>query len=369
MSRKSNIDRLRYGFTLVELLVVIAIIGVLVGLLMPAVQSAREAARRAQCQNNMRQLGLAVSNFEGTHQRLPRGGEHLYDLPGSPATSLPVQDFQSPFLLMLPYVEASVAYNSYDKSYRHNEGPNLDRVSIKEAGGAAANIFICPSNGLRSEIRDDEGYGETDYAPVSYVLITPETSVITGLPQGYYRAALTGQQYRNIYYNFTSSDDTVASSRTFQIDVRANLPGTFDINFGGASMSATSDGASNTYLFVEDVGRSQRMRTPSGGLAMNYLDPITLMQRSHWRWAEPDVAIGLSKPINNNSSPRNGPPTCPWTNHDCGPNNEMFSFHTGGAQAVLLDGSVRFQSDTMVLRTHLSMGTRDGGEVLVIETP
>jgi prepilin-type N-terminal cleavage/methylation domain-containing protein/prepilin-type processing-associated H-X9-DG protein len=354
------------GFTLVELLVVIAIIGVLVGLLLPAVQSAREAARRAQCQNNLRQLGLAVTNFESARKKLPRAGEHLFeDTSTSPSTFYPVPDYQSPFTLILPQLDASVAYESFSLALRHNEGVNATRVANLEAGGAVVPGFICPTNGLRAELRDDLGYGCADYAPVSYVFVDANSSAETGLPFGYYPAAMTAQQYPpNFYETFTSSDDTVATTRRFQIRNRVDLPPTFDVNFGGARTASVSDGASNTYLFVEDVGRSHRFRTPSGGLQMNYLDPVDLLQRKHWRWSEPDIAVGISKRLNNTRKPDMGGTICPWTNHDCGPNNEMFSFHTGGAQAVFVDGSVRFIADSMALRTQLSLGSRAGGEII-----
>src|SRR4051812_17887270 len=91
----------RTGFTLVELLVVIAIIGVLVALLLPAIQAAREAGRRSQCQNNLRQLGVALSNFESSKRQLPSGGQGT--LPGTTTTGY---DLQSTFTLLLPFLEA-----------------------------------------------------------------------------------------------------------------------------------------------------------------------------------------------------------------------------------------------------------------------
>ncbi len=68
--------------------------------------------------------------------------------------------------------------------------------------------------------------------------------------------------------------------------------------------------------------------------------------------------------MNNNKTPREGPPTCKWNNHDCGPNNEWFSFHSGGANAVLGDGSTRFFSENLNLRTLYSLQTRDNGEAI-----
>jgi hypothetical protein len=102
----------------------------------------------------------------------------------------------------------------------------------------------------------------------------------------------------------------------------------------------------------------------NAGFAPNsYLDPIDGQGRRHWRWAEPDNTSGCSKVMNNNATPFGGPPTCPWTYHDCGPNNEWFSFHNGGAHACLGDGSVRFFRDSISLRTVYALGTRDNGEV------
>ena len=131
-------------------------------------------------------------------------------------------------------------------------------------------------------------------------------------------------------------------------------------------MGSIVDGTSNSILLYEDVGRNEKI-DGTGGPPNNYLDPIDGKGRRHWRWAEPDNTSGCSKVVNNNKTPRNGPSTCPWTAHDCGPNNEMFSFHPGGAQLVLADGSVRFLSETVELRVLYSLGTRDGGETVTVD--
>src|SRR5688572_32141390 len=105
MNNRNRHRRTEGAFTLVELLVVIAIIGVLVALLLPAVQMAREAARRGQCANNLKQMALAVHNFESSYRQLPHSGQ--CDSTGSSSTTYMIH---STATLMLPYVEQMSVY-------------------------------------------------------------------------------------------------------------------------------------------------------------------------------------------------------------------------------------------------------------------
>src|SRR4051794_33036639 len=129
-----RVDR-RRGFTLIELLVVIAIIAVLIGLLLPAVQAGREAVRRAQCVNNLKQLGLAVANYEGANGALPPSGTGLGDGDGN--------DFSMQARL-LPFMEQGVIYNSLNQNFW--AASNSYFAAQTTAVRTRINSFLCPSD-------------------------------------------------------------------------------------------------------------------------------------------------------------------------------------------------------------------------------
>ena len=127
--------RFSRAFTLIELLVVIAIIGVLVALLLPAVQAAREAARRAQCVNNLKQIGLALHNYEGTHQTLPPGYVSSFDASGTDLG--PGWGWAA---MMLPQIEQTTAYSAINFSLNVEVPANLTARLVVVGG------FLCPSD-------------------------------------------------------------------------------------------------------------------------------------------------------------------------------------------------------------------------------
>lgn len=304
-------NRSARGFTLIELLVVIAIIAVLIALLLPAVQQARESARRAQCKNHVKQIGLAIFNYESTHSLLPSAGEGtIYTT--TPAST--VFGLHSLFSQILPFVDQAGLYQQFDFSYAYNASPQNIAASKK-----AINMLVCPSEAYRSSKTDTSGFGVTDYAATFYTDIDP----VTGL--------------RN-----------TALRRDGIITHQWN------------ALSVVVDGLSNTVLVAEDTGRDERIHP--GNV---YVDPVDGLRRRDWRWAEPDAsAMGISKVINNNKFPAGGPASCPWSTNNCGVFEEIFSFHTGGAHILLADGSARFVNENLDTRVLRSLITRSEGEVV-----
>lgn len=356
----------RRGFTLIELLVVIAIIAVLIGLLLPAIQKVRDAAARTTCSNNIKQIGLGLLNFESSMGHFPRSGEHLYN-------GAKTQCMQSPLTMILPFIEQEAAYRTYSLTERHNEGSNVTAMNGGDGPGVVIKIYTCPKNPLRQSNRDSNGYGCTDYAILPYVDISG-----TNFP-----SAMTSLQYPSSYYQtYTGGASDIKASKKVQLKSSSNLRSLgIDINYGGATINSIRDGSSNSVLLYEDVGRNETMHSDHSGYdakisactgctANAYLDPVLesgdsdFKGRRHWRWAEPDSTSGASKIINNNQNPYGGPTDCPWVYHDCGPNNEWFSFHTGGANACMADGSVKFVKDTTTLAVLQAMSTSSRGETL-----
>lgn len=344
---RSNLVK-RNAFTLIELLVVIAIIAVLIGLLLPAVQKVREAAARMKCQNNFKQIGLGCLNYESTYSVFPRSGEHLVG-------QVRTQCYHSPLTMILPYIEQENVYKQLHLRYRHNEGPNADRVGAGAGEGFAAIIptYVCPVNPVRRKPVDAQGYGCTDICFLPY-------ASVNGV---HYNSAMSSASYPPSYYQtYSGYTPDIPPIKAFQMKPLSAFLGTGTPEFifkGGAEIASITDGTSNSILAFEDAGRHDGM-TGAGCTPNNYLDPVTMTGRAHWRWGEPDASSGISGPINAGKAQWGPEPNTPC--HDVFNNNEWASYHTGGANCVMADGSVRFMRDDTSLQVILAVSTRAGGE-------
>lgn len=351
------------GFTLVELLVVIAIIGVLIALLLPAIQAAREAARRMQCSNNMKQLGIGCLNFESSKKQLPPSGQ--CDSTGGASTTYMIH---STATVILPHIERAAVFNLFnhnaDPRNTYSATPSGDSLKTPSgcllhpdakgrnyddpahpSGQAAAktkiDAFICPSTPLPNEARDPvHGYGGIDYMIVALSDVDARAGSST-----------YGMRTPN-----SGSDE-------WKSQVVAPM-----LNCDGGGMQRVTDGSSNTIMWIEDAGRSHPDVADYGAYSSRFTpvsgaaDPIDMSSGPNGRrvfaWADADaVGNGFSGPsnaiapasraarINNNSSPEGGPVECRWSVNNCGPNDEPFSFHVGGVNVTMGDGSVRLLSE------------------------
>jgi prepilin-type N-terminal cleavage/methylation domain-containing protein/prepilin-type processing-associated H-X9-DG protein len=349
------------GFTLIELLVVIAIIGVLIALLLPAVQAAREAARRAQCTNNLKQMGLALHNYEQTNGAFPPAGESTnFNLAPFPGTQF--VDGVGVFPRLLQYIEGGTVYNAINFNLEYNSlgGANFTAYST------VINSFLCPSSqraptGGRDSVDPfdpisqafNQGYGVQDYGPTAYTDINPNGQAMTG------NGSTIVTPYR---------------------DKRFRANGL--LKQGMTKIGENTDGTSNTIAIAEDAGRDSRYASPyleayyDGVNARPTLDPFGYPSyyRRYWRWAEADSAFGVSGGINNKYRPMYCPN--PWgapctdqnglsvAGNNAGGNDEIFSYHPGGANALFGDGSVHFLKESINVVTLRQIVTLQSGEAV-----
>lgn len=378
-----RIRRRPSGFTLVELLVVIAIIGILVGLLLPAVQAAREAARRMECSNNLKQIMLALHNYESANQKFPAGRfapdwvvngvarasyTNYNSVDQNPANGH-WTGFRSVHSAILPYMEQANLYNlinfAVPTAVRLTTGgvpTNANYPAYSEAAG----LFLCPSDANTGRVVSENNYrynfgGSTPYQGAE---------------------------------NSTRNDNVRATAHGFL----SGGNGAFTIG-QDLPTSAHRDGLSNTVFFsertkgsgldlstmrprIEDVvttpGRSNMMWSPDALMAdcMTFSGaPSNFHFNSMGRWLEgSDFSNGwpfafYSSTMYNHVTPPN------WRFNDCGswsaipdaPGEHAIisarSMHKGGVNAGMGDGSVRFFTDTIDLAIWRGLGTRDNGEV------
>jgi len=312
----------RQGFTLVELLVVIAIIGVMVGLLLPAVQAAREAARRMQCGNNLKQLTLAMHNYESSYKTLP---------PSRITTGESRHSWSS---FMLPFIEQGSVYDIYNFNVRWFRPENYPATST------TVSSFICPSTPSTRMIPNAT-------AQAAHVVVPPG-----GFGPSDYSST---NEIRRSFFE--------ANGLPFPPGILRGSPGAMDRN-RPTRFADILDGLSNTMMFAERCGRPEiyvARKRPTGVVVVD-----------GWGWADYDNTSGsvngasLDGTLLNSTASSapfattiNGPCAVNCTN-----NSEYYSFHPGGINMSLVDGSVRFLSDSVSAQILGAVVTRAGGEVI-----
>jgi prepilin-type N-terminal cleavage/methylation domain-containing protein/prepilin-type processing-associated H-X9-DG protein len=309
----------RRGFTLIELLVVVAIIAILIGLLLPAVQKVREAANRIQCTNNLKQLGFGLHNHHDTFGTFPPAYVNK-----GPYLSTPYSFTHGWAPHVLPFVEQQQLYSLYRWDFP------LYAFENKDVCSRHLKVFQCASTPEQNRYMEFGPYQlfGTKGACGDYTITL---GVDAGLAQlGFvdsvsdYRGALTN----------TTTPALGPSSNPIPTNY-ADIQG---------------DGASNTILLVEDAGRPRRWLARQGGS-----DPQAL-EGGPWNHFKGGIIL-QGKLANGTNNLGNCAMNC--TN-----NGEIYSFHTGGANVVFVDGHVRFLREGMDIRVLARLITRAGGEVV-----
>lgn len=368
----------RPGFTLIELLVVISIIAVLIALLLPAVQAAREAARRAQCTNNLKQIGLATLNFESTYNSLPPDAMKLPVADTNPDAQAAIPVNAASYLTqLLPYLEQANIYNQININLSV-----FNTANIPPTTGAGAlhsgtnsvymtviNAFLCPSTPVAPTVNyynanwGPYGNGGGDACFPGTPGGTPSVTNLNPPP--------TQIWARTDYFPIPGLHDAVLVAGGFPASYIAAVGDTTDAGTitnpeitGTIRMASITDGTSNTVITSECAGRpagydgSRKVYfyAPDNKNVDGVIEPVTA---GGGAWADPFTYARLAGAQGKTGGTRGG--TCMV---NCTSDDEIYSFHPGGANALFADGSVHFLKDTISVRSVVALITRAGGEIL-----
>ncbi len=360
--------RSRSGFTLIELLVVIAIIAILIGLLLPAVQKVREAAARAKCQNNLKQLGLASHNYESANQTLPPY-QHTTSLTLSAGGQGTFTSEGTLLAIVLPYVEQGSKFNQFNMLYNVNSDAPISTAvtpAIPALANANANarlqdmpIYLCPSDpspnnyfsagrtnyhgsvGAHADVRTNNALGGVFSMPYPSGGQVMKGYTLIGITDGTSNTALFSEVMRATtdYTPATVSDNTTVV-RTGTFTAAQLLDGTTVTNAPGCNGNAPQSVAGIRYTGHQYYRALAFNQTYSHTLPINWNRKNTTLQ----------------------------------TQYNCGDNSNLnimhiaaSSYHTGGVNLAMADGSVRFAKDSTALAVWQATGSRNGSEVVSLD--
>jgi prepilin-type N-terminal cleavage/methylation domain-containing protein/prepilin-type processing-associated H-X9-DG protein len=354
----------RRGFTLIELLVVIAIIAILIALLLPAVQAAREAARRTQCVNNLKQIGLALHNYHQAHNVFAMGcSSGMWDAVGD----YNVKQNLSVHALILPFLEQTQVYNALNFGWGSEDSTTVLCYQINMTGtNAQIKAFLCPSDPRAGQPDHNNTTNTNNYyacvgttmtwgllgrqAPWGNLNVTSINMPSNGL--------FTWQASYGIQSCTDGTSNTIAFSEAavgYQSEQpRQRLIGLQNVQIPFASM--IYDAASNPAV-TQSVIQLCVQAYQSG--SANFID----LQRGE-NWSHGSMAMAM---FNTVTTPNAYNDT--WTH--CGLNassravlSNADSYHPGGVNCMMADGSVRFVKDSVNMNTWWALGTKANGEVI-----
>ena len=334
-------SRTRSAFTLIELLVVIAIIAILIGLLLPAVQKVREAAARMKCANNLKQIGLALHNYESAYQKFPP----LYPYAAPSST---VKDYKYTWSVLAqlnPNLEQTNIYNAMDLTQPIYNSSNQITPANQFAVVQKVPIFLCPSDKGEAV---SSAYGVTNLGPTNYV--------------ANHGSGLTGGGYGSPVNSDGVFTTTNGIRITDMVDGTSNTACFSESILGdGGEVTTTQPGDEKTAYKYTGFGGT----LPSDSNCAGTPQLWNGYNRRGFMWASGEVrCVSYNHYLTPNSK-----------NYDCVANDPGNGYigvgyraarskHSGGVNVLSGDGSVKFCRDTVSVATWRAFSTRNGGEVI-----